>query len=162
MQKITTFLTFNDQAEEAVNLYTFLFKNSNITKTIRYGEGGHLPEGTVMSIIFQLEGQGFMALNGGPYFSFSNGTSLFVHCDTQQEVDELWDKLSYGGEKGRCGWLKDKFGMSWQIIPAALGKYLHSEDAEKAKRAMNAMMQMGKIDIEAISLAYHGQEMYQP
>ncbi|WP_247232276.1 VOC family protein [Telluribacter sp. SYSU D00476] len=162
MQKITTFLTFNDQAEEAVNLYTSLFKNSGITKTIRYGDGGHLPKGTVMSIMFQLEGQEFMALNGGPYFTFSNGTSLFVHCDTQQEVDELWDKLSYGGEKGRCGWLKDKFGLSWQIIPATLGKYLHSEEAEKAGRAVHAMMQMGKINIEAISLAYHGQETAQP
>ena len=156
MQKITTFLTFNDQAEEAVKLYTSLFKNSKITSITHYGEGAPVPKGTVMSITFQLDGQEFMALNGGPYFSFAQGISLFVNCETQQEVDELWEKLSEGGEKGQCGWLKDKFGVSWQIIPSALGRMLQDKEPEKSQRVMQAMLQMTKIDVEALEQAYAG------
>ena len=121
MSKITPFLTFNDQAEEAVNLYVSLFKNSKILSINRFGEGAPMPAGTVMTVSFVLDGQEFTALNGGPHFTFTDGFSLFVNCETQAEVDELWEKLSAGGEKGQCGWLKDKFGVSWQIIPSALG-----------------------------------------
>jgi predicted 3-demethylubiquinone-9 3-methyltransferase (glyoxalase superfamily) len=154
MQKITTFLTYNNQAEEAVNLYTSIFKNSKILSMSRYGEGTPMPKGTVMSATFELEGQQFMALNGGPQFAFSMGVSLFVNCETQQEVDDLWEKLSAGGEKSRCGWLKDKFGMWWQIIPSTLGKLLNDKDPRKAQNVMKAMMQMSKIDIEALKQAY--------
>ncbi len=154
MQKITTFLTFNNQAEEAVNFYTSLFRNSKIGSITRYGEGVPALKGTVMSLAFELNGQGFIALNGGPHFSFSEGISLFVNCETQQEVDDLWEKLSYGGEKGRCGWLKDRFGVSWQIIPVALGKMLQDKDPEKSKQVMQAMMQMSKIDIKTLEQAY--------
>ena len=153
MQKITTFLTFNDQAEEAANLYTSIFKNSSIDRITRYGAAGHLEAGTVMSVIFQLDGQPFYALNGGPHFSFTNGISLFVNCETQGEVDGFWEKLSEGGEKGQCGWLKDKFGVSWQIVPSSLGRLLGDKDPDKAKRAMTAMMQMTKIDIAALEEA---------
>ena len=153
MQKITTFLTFNDQAEEAANLYTSIFKNSSIDRITRYGATGHLEAGTVMSVIFQLDGQPFYALNGGPHFSFTNGISLFVNCETQEEVDGFWEKLSEGGEKGQCGWLKDKFGVSWQIVPSSLGRLLGDKDPDKAKRAMTAMMQMTKIDIAALEEA---------
>ena len=154
MQKITTFLTFNDQAEEAVNLYTSLFKNSKIGSISRYGEGGPGPAGSVMSAEFVLEGQEFIALNGGPHFTFADGFSLFVSCETQQEVDELWEKLSEGGEKGQCGWLKDKFGVSWQIIPTALGQLLGDKDPHKVQNVMQAMLQMTKIDIAALRRAY--------
>jgi len=154
MQKITTFLTFNDQAEEAVNLYTSVFKNSQIIKTTHYGEGTPMPKGTVMSVIFRLEDQQLMALNGGPHFRFSDGISLFVNCETQQEVDELWEKLSEGGEKGPCGWLKDRFGVSWQIIPTALNRLLQDKDPEKARRVMEAMMQMSKIEVKELEEAY--------
>ena len=156
MQKITTFLTFNDKAEEAVKLYTSLFKNSKITSTTHYGEGAPVPKGTVMSLTFQLDGQEFMALNGGPSFGFAQGMSLFVNCGTQQEVDELWEKLSEGGEKGQCGWLKDKFGVSWQIIPSALGRLLQGKDPEKSKRVIHAMLKMTKLDVEALEQAYAG------
>src|SRR4051812_38364648 len=121
MQKITTFLTFNNQAEEAANFYTAIFKNSRITRISHYGEGAPIPKGTAMSVNFQLDGQEFMALNGGPHFTFAEGMSLFVHCENQQEVDEFWEKLSAGGKEGPCGWLKDTFGVSWQIIPSVLG-----------------------------------------
>ena len=154
MQKITTFLTYNNQAEEAVNFYTSIFKNSKIVSMNRYGEGAPLPKGTVMSATFQIEGQEFIALNGGPYFTFSEGISLFVNCETQEEVDELWEKLSADGGEGRCGWMKDKFGVSWQIIPSALGRLLHDKDPEKAKRVMMAMLKMNKIDIAALQKAY--------
>ncbi|MBW7458805.1 VOC family protein [Paenibacillus sepulcri] len=149
MQKITTFLWFNDQAEEAINFYTSIFKNSKILSL-------HRNQGAVMSGTFQLEGQEFMALNGGPHFTFTPAISLFVNCETQQEVDELWEKLSEGGSKERCGWLRDKYGLSWQIIPSALGEMLHSEDAEKSGRAMKAMLQMDKIDIALLKQAYNG------
>ncbi len=154
MQKITTFLTFNNQAEEAVNLYVSIFPNARILHINRYGEGAPVPAGTVMSAAFELEGQQFTALNGGPHFTFSDGISLFVNCQSQEEVDELWEKLSAGGAPGRCGWLKDRFGVSWQIIPSALGGLLGDPDPVKAQRVMGAMLQMSKIDIAALRRAY--------
>ncbi len=149
MQKIAPFLWFDTQAEEAMNFYLSIFKNSKIVSVSRSG-----PEGKMTGCTFQLDGQEFIALNGGPHFKFTPAISLFVNCETQQEVDELWEKLSGGGEKGRCGWLKDKFGLSWQIIPSVLGKMLHDKDAEKAKRVMQAMMQMSRIDIQGLQQAY--------
>ena len=154
MQKITPFLWFDGQAEEAMNFYVSIFKNSKMGNVTRYREQGPGPKGTVMSATFQLEGQEFMALNGGPHFTFSPAISFFVNCETQEEVDELWAKLSKGGEKQRCGWLKDKFGVSWQIIPSALGEMLRDKDPEKSKRVMNAMLQMDKIDVERLKQAY--------
>jgi predicted 3-demethylubiquinone-9 3-methyltransferase (glyoxalase superfamily) len=158
MQKITTFLTYDNQAEEAVNLYVSTFKNSRIISERRYGVGGPMPEGALMTAEFELDGQPFMALNGGPSFSFAEGVSLFVSCETQAEVDELWEKLTAdGGEPGPCGWLKDRFGLSWQIIPTALGRLLGDPDPEKAGRVMQAMLQMSKIDITGLQRAYDGQ-----
>jgi predicted 3-demethylubiquinone-9 3-methyltransferase (glyoxalase superfamily) len=154
MQKITTFLWFDGQAEEAINFYTSVFKDSKILNVSRYGEAGPGPKGTVMSATFQLEGQQFMALNGGPHFKFTPAISLFVNCETQGEVDELWKKLSAGGSEERCGWLKDKFGLSWQIIPTTLGKLLGDKDPEKAKRVMMAMLKMNKIDSKKLQEAY--------
>lgn len=154
MQKITPFLWFNDQAEEAINFYTSIFKNSKVENVARYGEAGPGTEGDVMTATFQLEGQEFMALNGGPHFEFSPAISFFVHCETQAEVDELWEKLSEGGEKQQCGWLKDKFGVSWQIVPTILDQLLQDEDPEKSKRVMEAMLQMEKLDIQALQDAY--------
>jgi predicted 3-demethylubiquinone-9 3-methyltransferase (glyoxalase superfamily) len=153
MQKITPFLWFDHQAEEAMNFYVSIFKNSKAGTITRYGDGGPGPKGTVMSVTFELEGQQFMALNGGPLFHFTEAISLFVNCESQQEVDELWEKLSAGGQKGRCGWLKDKFGLSWQIIPTGLMDALGNKDPEKAKRAMQVMLQMDKIDLERIKQA---------
>jgi predicted 3-demethylubiquinone-9 3-methyltransferase (glyoxalase superfamily) len=155
MQKITTFLTFNDQAEEAVKLYVSLFKDSKILNTMRIGE---VPgqTGTVISISFQLAGQEFTALNGGPSFQFAEGISLFVNCETQEEIDRLYDTLSEGGEKQPCGWLKDKFGVSWQIVPPSLGEMLGDKDPGKANRVMQAMLKMHKIDIAALERAYNG------
>ncbi len=153
MQKITPFLWFNGQAEEAANFYISIFKNSKIVSVNRYGEAGPGPKGSVMSVTFQLEGQQFMALNAGPQFSFTPTISFYVNCQTQEEVDDLWERLSASGEKGRCGWLKDKFGLSWQIIPAALGELLGNKDPEKSKRAMQAMLQMDKIDIAKLQQA---------
>ena len=154
MQKITPFLWFNDQAEEAMNFYTAIFKNSKIGSVSRYGEGGPGPQGSVMTAIFELNGQEFMALNGGPLFTFTEAISFFVNCETQAEVDELWEKLTEGGEESQCGWLKDKYGLSWQIVPTALGELLSDPDAEKAGRVMNAMLQMKKIDIAGLRAAY--------
>jgi predicted 3-demethylubiquinone-9 3-methyltransferase (glyoxalase superfamily) len=154
MQKITPFLWFDGKAEEAMNFYVSLFKNSKIGRVTRYGEGGPGPKGTVMTATFQLEGQEFTALNGGPMFTFSPAISFFVDCQTQEEVDELWEKLSAGGEKQRCGWLKDKFGVSWQIIPSVLGELLADTDPVKAKNAMQAMLQMDKIDIKRLKEAH--------
>ncbi|MGI0081652.1 MAG: VOC family protein [Nitrososphaerales archaeon] len=154
MQKITPFLWFDGKAEEAMNFYVSIFKNSKILGVTRYGEEGPGAEGTVMSATFELQGQEFMALNGGPEFAFSPAISFFVNCETQQEVDELWEKLSKGGEKQRCGWLKDKFGVSWQIIPTALGEMLNDVDSAKSERVMNAMLQMDKIDIQSLRQAY--------
>jgi len=134
MQKITPFLWFDDKAEEAMNFYTSIFKNSKIGGITRG------PNGTVMSAIFQLDGQEFMALNGGPQFTFTEAISFFVNCETQEEVDELWEKLSEDGEEGRCGWLKDKYGLSWQIVPTVLGEMLQDKDAEKSRRVMEALL----------------------
>ena len=156
MQKIVTFLWFDNNAEEAVNFYVSLFKNSRIVNLSRYGDAGPGPKGSVMSATFELEGQQFIALNGGPHFKFTPAISLFVNCETQQEVDELWEKLSSGGRKDRCGWLTDKFGLSWQIIPTALGKMLQDGDREKSQRVMKAMLQMDKIDIQGLQQAYNG------
>lgn len=153
MQKITPFLWFDGKAEEATNFYVSIFKNSKTARVARYGEAGPGPKGTVMSVTFQLEGQEFFALNGGPQFTFSPAISFFVNCRTQEEVDELWDKLSAGGEKHMCGWLKDKYGVSWQIIPAALGEMLNDPDPAISQRVMKAMMQMKKIDIEGLKRA---------
>src|SRR2546425_1932203 len=153
MQKITPFLWFDDKAEEAMNFYVSVFKNSKVGKLRRYGEAGPGPKGSVMSAQFQLEGQDFIALNGGPHFSFTPAISLFVDCKTQKEVDELWEKLSAGGEKGNCGWLKDKYGLSWQIIPSALGEMLSDPDPAISQSVMKAMMQMKKIDIEGLKRA---------
>ena len=154
MQKITPFLWFDDRAEEAMNFYTSVFKNSKIGRIARYGDSGPGPKGTVMTATFELEGQEFMALNGGPQFKFTEAVSFFVNCETQKEVDELWGKLSEGGETGRCGWLKDKFGLSWQIIPSALGKMLNDADAARSQRVMKAMLRMDKIDIAVLKDAY--------
>ncbi|MGA6826998.1 VOC family protein [Nitrospira sp. NS4] len=144
MDKITPFLWFDGRAEEAARFYTSIFKNSTIERI------------SEMSTTFRLNGQRFIALNGGPQFKFTEAISFFVDCKTQEEVDELWDKLSAGGEPGRCGWLKDKFGVSWQIIPSILGEMLQDEDDSKSGRVMQAMLQMGKIDINALTRAYEG------
>ena len=156
MQKITPFLWFDDNAEEAMNFYTAIFKNSKIVSVSRYGDAGPGPKGTVMTATFELEGQRFMALNGGPVFKFNESISFFVNCETQEEVDEFWEKLSVDGQKSRCGWLKDKFGVSWQIIPSILGQLLSDKDPEKSKRVMQAMLQMQKIDIAGLRRAYEG------
>ena len=154
MQKITPFLWFDGNAEEAVTFYTSILKNSRIVNMSRYGEGAPAPKGTVISATFILEGQEFMALNGGPMFTFSPAISFFVKCETQEEIDTLWEKLSAGGKKERCGWLKDKFGVSWQIIPPVLGEMLQDKDPQRAQRVMQAMMQMDKIDIQKLKQAY--------
>ena len=154
MQRITPFLWFDDQAEEAMNFYVSIFKNSKVGRVTRYGEAGPGPKGSVMSATFQLEGQEFMALNGGPHFSFTPAISFFVNCETQEEVDELWKRLSAGGKTERCGWLKDKYGLSWQIIPSALGRLMGDKDAAKAQSVMKAMLQMDKIDIARLEQAY--------
>jgi predicted 3-demethylubiquinone-9 3-methyltransferase (glyoxalase superfamily) len=156
MQKITPFLWFDNNAEEAINFYTGIFKDAKIVSASRFPEGapGPAPSGSLMSATFQLAGQQFMALNGGPQFKFTEAVSLFVDCETQQEVDYFWDKLSEGGEPGPCGWLKDKFGLSWQVIPKALGEMLGDKDPAKSQRVMQAMLQMSKIDIAALKRAY--------
>jgi predicted 3-demethylubiquinone-9 3-methyltransferase (glyoxalase superfamily) len=154
MQKITPFLWYDNNAEEAVNHYISIFKNSKITKIARYGDAGPGPKGSVMTIAFQLEGQDFIALNGGPIFKFNEAISFSVDCKTQQEVDELWEKLSAGGQPSQCGWLKDKYGVSWQIVPSILVEMLQDKNTEKSKRVMQAMMQMRKIDIAAVQRAY--------
>jgi predicted 3-demethylubiquinone-9 3-methyltransferase (glyoxalase superfamily) len=151
MQKVTPFLWFDGRAEEAMNFYVSLFKNARIVELHRAGGNGPVMSGT-----FEIDGVKYHAFNGGPMFAFSPAISLFVNCETQQEVDELWEKLSEGGEKSRCGWLKDKYGLSWQIIPSALGKGLQDKDPAKAKRVMQAMMQMSKIDIAEIEKARAG------
>lgn len=148
MQKIAPFLWFNDQAEEAMQFYVSVFKNSRILSTTPG------PDGKVMSGTFELDGLKLHTLNGGPHFKFTEAISLFVECETQAEVDELWGKLTDGGEEGQCGWLKDKYGLSWQIIPKALGEYLGDPDAEKAGRVMRAMLQMKKIDVKGLQEAY--------
>jgi predicted 3-demethylubiquinone-9 3-methyltransferase (glyoxalase superfamily) len=154
MSTITPFLWFNDNAEEAMNFYVDVFGDAKVGEVSRYGEGGPGPAGTVMSATFELRGQQFMALNGGPDFSFTEAVSFFVACETQEEVDDLWEQLTAGGEESRCGWLKDKFGLSWQIIPNALGELLNDPDPVKSQRVMQAMLQMGKIDIAGLRHAY--------
>lgn len=153
MQKITTFLWFNDKAEEAANFYVSLFKDSKIDSMSRYGDAGPGPKGSVMTVNFQLEGQKFISLNGGPHFSFTPAISLFVNCESQEEVDQLWDKLSAGGKPNRCGWLQDKYGLSWQIIPIALMQLMSDPDRQKAGRVMKAMLQMDKIDVNKLEQA---------
>ena len=156
MPKITTFLTFDTQAEDAANFYTSVFKNSKIVSTARYGDAGPGPKGSLMTATISLDGQELMLLNGGPTFRFSEATSLFVTCETQAEVDDYWSKLTAGGKEVQCGWLVDKFGVSWQIIPSALGELLSDKDARKAGRVMQAMLKMVKIDIEGLRRAAEG------
>jgi len=156
MQKITPFLWFDHQAEEAAKFYVSLFKNSNILNIARYGKGAPVPKGTVMTVDFVLEGERFIALNGGPMFKFTEAVSFLVNCESQDEVDMLWRKLtSNGGAEGQCGWLKDKYGLSWQIIPTALGQMLSDPDPEKAQKVMSAMLKMKKIDVEELRQAYN-------
>ncbi len=157
MQKITPFLWFHDKAEEAADFYTSIFKNSKITTITRYGEAGPGPKGTVMTVAFQLEGQEFMGLSGGPHYTFSPAISFFVNCETQAEVDELWEKLSTGGREDRCAWLQDKFGVSWQIVPKALLELIQDKDPVKSQRVFKAMLKMAKIDIEGLKRAYRGE-----
>jgi predicted 3-demethylubiquinone-9 3-methyltransferase (glyoxalase superfamily) len=154
MQKITPFLWYDGKAEEAANLYLSVFKNSRIVKVRRNGEAGPGSKGSVMGVDFEIEGQSFIAFNGGPHFTFNPAISLFVNCETQQEVDDLWEKLVAGGKPVQCGWLTDRFGVSWQIIPTVLGEMLSDSDPAKAARVMKAMMQMIKIDIAALKQAY--------
>jgi predicted 3-demethylubiquinone-9 3-methyltransferase (glyoxalase superfamily) len=158
MQKITPFLWFDNQAEEAVDFYSSIFKKSKILKVARFSEAGAKasgrPKGSVMTIKFQLEGQEFVALNGGPYFKFTEAISFVVNCETQKEVDKFWKKLSQGGAEVQCGWLKDKYGVSWQIVPTALIRMLNDKDDQKSQRVMQAMLQMRKIDIKGLEQAY--------
>jgi predicted 3-demethylubiquinone-9 3-methyltransferase (glyoxalase superfamily) len=154
MQKITPFLWFDGNAEDAANHYVSAFKNSRIVNVMRYGDAGPGTKGSVMSITFQLEGQDFIALNGGPQFKFTEAISLFVDCKTQEEVDDLWQKLIAPGTKGMCGWIKDKFGLSWQIVPSVLGEMLQDKDARKSAQVMKAMMHMDKLDIGVLKQAY--------
>ena len=154
MQKIVPFLWFNGNAEEAMNFYVSVFKRSKVVRVSRYGEAGPGPKGSVLTVTFTLDGQEFLALNGGPGFPFTQAISFHVNCETQAEVDELWEKLSAGGSKDQCGWLKDKFGLSWQIVPTVLGKLLGDKDPQKANRVMQAMMQMKKLDIKGLQQAY--------
>jgi predicted 3-demethylubiquinone-9 3-methyltransferase (glyoxalase superfamily) len=156
VQKITPFLWFDNQAEEAMNFYTSIFKNAKIGNVSRYGEGGPGPKGSVMVASFELDGMHFTALNGGPQFKFTEAISFYVSCESQDEVDHYWDKLSEGGQTQRCGWLKDKFGVSWQIIPSALPKLMGDPDRAKAGRVMQAMLQMKKIEVAKLQQAYDG------
>jgi predicted 3-demethylubiquinone-9 3-methyltransferase (glyoxalase superfamily) len=154
MQKITPFLWFDDKAEEAMNFYVSIFNNSKVVSVTRYGDAGPGPKGTVMTAAFQLEGQEFVALNGGPQFKFTEAISFVVNCETQEEVDKFWKKLSEGGEKSRCGWLTDKYGLSWQVVPTVLEEMLQDKDPEKSQRVMKAMLQMDKMEIKTLKQAY--------
>jgi predicted 3-demethylubiquinone-9 3-methyltransferase (glyoxalase superfamily) len=153
-QRISPFLWFDGQAEDAARFYISIFRNSKILKTARYGEAGPGPKGTVMTVKFQLDGQEFIALNGGPHFQFSEAISFSIDCETQQEIDDYWQKLSAGGEEGPCGWLKDKFGVSWQVNPTILGEMLSDPDPQKAARVMQAMLKMKKMNIADLERAY--------
>ena len=153
MPKITPFLWFDNNAEEAMNFYCSIFKNARIVNVSRWGEGGPGPKGTIMTATFQLEGQEFLALNGGPQFKFTEAISFLVNCISQEEVDEFWEKLSAGGEKSKCGWLKDKFGLWWQIVPVILSELMRDKDPEKSKRVMQAMLKMDKLDINILKQA---------
>ena len=150
MQKITPFLWFNDNAEEAIEFYMSVFENGSLGTVSRYGEAGPGPKGKLMTASFKLNGQEFVALNGGPQFTFTEAVSFVVNCEAQEEIDHYWDKLSEGGQTQMCGWLKDKFGLSWQIVPTILGKLLKGDDPEKSKRVMNAMLKMKKLDIKTL------------
>ena len=154
MQKIIPFLWFDHQAEEAMKYYVSIFKNSKVVSVARYGDAGPGPKGTVMMATFQLEGQEFYALNGGPKYRFTPAISLFVSCETQEEVDRLWEKLTEGGRADQCGWLQDKYGLSWQIIPTILGKLMSDPDPKKSQAVMKAMLQMAKLDIARLKQAY--------
>jgi predicted 3-demethylubiquinone-9 3-methyltransferase (glyoxalase superfamily) len=154
MRKITPFLWFDAEAEEAMNFYVSIFPNSKVLSVTRYGDTGPGPKGTVVTANFQLNGQQFTALNGGPLFKFTEAVSFVVNCETQEEVDKFWEKLSEGGEKSRCGWLKDKYGLSWQIVPTVLTEMMQDKDSEKSQRVMNALLQMDKIDIQRLKQAY--------
>jgi predicted 3-demethylubiquinone-9 3-methyltransferase (glyoxalase superfamily) len=154
IQRITPFLWFDRNAEDAARFYTSVFENSKIVSLSRYGDAGPGPQGSVMVVVFELAGQRFMALNGGPQFKFTEAVSFLVDCETQHEVDELWLRLSEGGATGRCGWLKDKFGLSWQIVPTALGKMMADKDPAKSRRVMEAMLQMDKLDVTRLQQAY--------
>ncbi|WPP06458.1 VOC family protein [Methylocella tundrae] len=156
MQKIRTFLWFDHEAEEAVNFYISLFPGSRILQVSRYGEAGPGKPGSVLTMSFELAGVQFLALNGGPHFKFSEAISLSVDCQSEAEVDELWEKLGAGGEYGRCGWLKDRYGLSWQLVPSRLPEFIGGADAAGAKRAMEAMLKMSKLDIRALEAAYDG------
>jgi predicted 3-demethylubiquinone-9 3-methyltransferase (glyoxalase superfamily) len=164
MQKISSCLWFDNQAEEAVNFYTSIFKDSRVGKVSRYGKQGfeqhHMPEGTIMTVEFWLDGQKFLALNGGPVFRFNEAVSFVVNCESQEEVNYYWDKLSEGGDPNAqmCGWLKDKFGLSWQVVPTAMSELMSSPDREKAGRTMNAMLKMKKLDLPALRRAFEGEE----
>ena len=161
MQRISPFLWFDDKAEEAAVFYTSIFKNSKIKTIVRYGDSGAevtgRPKGTVMTVAFQLDGQEFVALNGGPQYKFTEAVSFVVNCQTQEEVDEYWKKLSDGGQEVQCGWLRDKYGLSWQIVPTILSEMLNDPDPKKADRVMKAMLQMKKIDIKGLKQAYEQQ-----
>ena len=157
MQKITPFLWFDDKAEEAMKFYVSIFKNSKVGKVTRYGDAGPGPKGSVMSVTFELNGQEFYALNGGPVFKFNQAISFFVNCETQAEIDEFWEKLSAGGRKDQCGWLQDKYGLSWQIVPSILGKLLGDPDPVKSNRVMEAMMKMHELDIAKLKQAHEMQ-----
>ena len=157
MQKITPCLWFDNQAEEAVKFYVSIFKNSKVETIARYGDAGPGPKGSVMTVKFQLDRQEFLALNGGPQFKFTEAVSFIVNCETQQEIDELWEKLSEGGKKVECGWLKDKYGLSWQIVPTVLGKMMSDPDPKRSQRVMGALLQMKKLDISRLKRAYEHQ-----
>ena len=157
MKHVTPFLWFDKEAEDAAKLYTSLIANSRIDGVTHYGETGPGRPGSVMTVDFELNGQKFVALNGGPEFKFTEAVSFIINCETQDEVDELWEKLSEGGEKGPCGWLKDRYGLSWQVVPTILEELIRDPDQEKAQRVMTAMMQMGKIEIEPLERAAEGQ-----
>lgn len=156
MQKITPFLWFDDQAEEAMRFYMSIFRNSKVVNLSRYGDAGPGPKGAVMVAAFQLEGQDFLALNGGPQFTFSPAVSFTVNCETQAEVDHYWERLSDGGRTNQCGWLADRYGLSWQVVPTVLGELLQDKDAAKSSRVMKAMLQMTKLDIAQLKRAYAG------
>jgi predicted 3-demethylubiquinone-9 3-methyltransferase (glyoxalase superfamily) len=153
MKKITPFLWFNDNAEEAMNFYTSIFKNSKILSVTRYGDAGPGPKGTVMVGTFQLDGEKFIALNGGPLYKFTEAISFSVDCETQEEIDYFWEKLSEGGEKSQCGWLKDKFGLSWQVVPSKMGELMNSREPGKSQRVMQEMLKMSKLDIKILQEA---------
>jgi len=156
MSKVTTFLTFKENGEQAVNLYVSLIKNSKISSIVRSNGGGPFLQGALQHASFQLDGQEFMAMDGGPYFSFDQGFSIFVSCETQEEIDHLWEKLSDGGEEQMCGWLKDRYGISWQIIPSILGGMMMDENPEKSQRVVEAFLKMKKFDIKTLQEAYAG------